>query len=95
MSEHMGGERYTVELEAMPSDIAPAVRLRQWLKSTLRSARFRALSVRDTTPKLPPVATPTTSQGEASPPQPTPGAVLNLIARPGRNMRGIRGGGLT
>ena len=33
---------------AAPDDVSPAVRLRQWLKSALRSARFRALSVRET-----------------------------------------------
>jgi hypothetical protein len=54
MPDHQGGERYTVELEAMPDDVPPVIRLRRWLKAALRSARFRALSVRDTTPALPP-----------------------------------------
>lgn len=56
MPEHKGGERFTIELEALRDSVPPAVRLRRWLKSALRSARFRALTVRDTTPTLPPVA---------------------------------------
>jgi hypothetical protein len=44
---HQGGERYTIEVEALPSDVPPHVRLRQWLKAALR--------VSDTTPKLSPL----------------------------------------
>jgi hypothetical protein len=57
MPRHEGGERFTVELQALADDVPPVVRLRQWLKSALRSARMRAVSVR----QLP--ATPTPSQG--------------------------------
>lgn len=61
MARHPGGERFTVEMQALPDDVPPAVRLRRWLKAALRSARMRALSVRETTPK-PPATTPTASQ---------------------------------
>jgi hypothetical protein len=54
MSTHQGGERFTVELQALPDEVPPAVRLKRWLKGALRSARFRALSVKDSTPALPP-----------------------------------------
>jgi hypothetical protein len=55
MAEHQGGETFTVELLALPGGVPPVVRLRTWLKSALRAARFRALSVRQT-PQLPPPA---------------------------------------
>jgi hypothetical protein len=45
---HMGGERFAIELEALPDGVPPVVRLRTWLKSALRAARFRAMSVRQT-----------------------------------------------
>jgi hypothetical protein len=59
MSRHPGGERYLIELQAQPSDDAPShVRLRTWLKSALRAARMRAVSVRQL----------------GKPPQPSPAA---------------------
>ncbi|HKI30280.1 MAG TPA: hypothetical protein VKA46_00210 [Gemmataceae bacterium] len=54
MPRHPGGERYLLELRALPDDDAPAVvRLRQVLKSLLRAYGFRAVSVRDVTPRPP------------------------------------------
>ena len=55
VTEHMGGETYLVELRALPGEVPPTVRLKRWLKGALRTARFRALSVRETTPRLPPL----------------------------------------
>jgi hypothetical protein len=49
MTPHQG-ERFLIELHALPSDVPPAVRLRQWLKSALRAARLRAVSVRQLPP---------------------------------------------
>jgi len=43
-----------VVLQALPDGVPPAVRLKQWLKSALRAATFRALSVKEATPPLPP-----------------------------------------
>jgi hypothetical protein len=68
---HQGGERFTIELRALPDDVPPTVRLRQWLKSALRSARFRAMSVRDTTPQLPPLTTGVTAEDVRSDPRPS------------------------
>ncbi len=52
---HQGGERYVVELEAMADDVPPIPRLRQFLKSALRTWKFRARSVTESTPALPPL----------------------------------------
>jgi hypothetical protein len=51
--EFHGGERFTIELEALADSVPPIARLRRWLKGALRAGRFRALSVRETTPRLP------------------------------------------
>ncbi|HKI36049.1 MAG TPA: hypothetical protein VKA46_29605 [Gemmataceae bacterium] len=65
MPRHAGGERYLLELRPLADDDAPAVvRLRQVLKSLLRAYRFRAVSVRDVTPR-PPTATPGAAQDAA------------------------------
>jgi hypothetical protein len=53
--DHQGGERFTVELEALRDGVPPTIRLRQFLKAALRTWRFRARSVTDTTPKLRPL----------------------------------------
>ena len=36
MPDRPSGPTYTVVLQALPDDVPPAVRLRQWLKSALR-----------------------------------------------------------
>jgi hypothetical protein len=55
MPDHQGGETFVVELLALRDSVPPHVRLRMWLKSALRAARFRALRVSATTPELPPL----------------------------------------
>ena len=50
MARHEGGERYEIALQAAPDDVPPHVRLRTWLKSALRSARMRAVTVRQLVP---------------------------------------------
>ncbi len=53
---HMGGEQFELRIVAQPSDDAPPiVRLRHALKALLRAYNFRATSVRDVTPGLPPL----------------------------------------
>ena len=54
MPDRRRGPTYTVVLQALPDGVPPAVRLKQWLKSALRAATFRALSVKEATPPLPP-----------------------------------------
>ena len=68
MARHQGGERYEIVLQAAPDDVPPHVRLRTWLKSALRAARMRAVTVR----QLPPPGTPPLAQ-EATGPQVTAG----------------------
>jgi hypothetical protein len=64
---HEGGESYNIELLALPGDVPPAVWLRQWLNSALRAARLRALSVRETTPKSPPLPAAGSTSIESTP----------------------------
>ncbi|HZR55204.1 MAG TPA: hypothetical protein VFB06_37670 [Streptosporangiaceae bacterium] len=52
---HTPKRRYEVVLEALDSDVGPVARLRGFLKASLRAWRLKALSVRDVTPKLPPL----------------------------------------
>ena len=47
---HKGGQRFTVELEAMPDDVPPIPRLKRFLKNALRAYRLRALRVSQTQP---------------------------------------------
>jgi hypothetical protein len=54
---HRGGERYVVELAALPDDVPPHVRLKHFLESALRAWRLRCRSIRETPPQTPPVAT--------------------------------------
>lgn len=77
MPRHMGGETFELVLVATPDDHAPPIiRLRHVLKALIRTYNFRAVSVRDVTPKLPPAA-PTAAQetaedAEATASPPTP-----------------------
>jgi hypothetical protein len=50
MPRHRVGERFEVVLEAAPSDVPPAVRLRGLLKLALRAFGLRCTSCRDVTP---------------------------------------------
>jgi hypothetical protein len=70
----MGGERYELVIEAQRGQVPPIIRLRHVLKALLRAYNFRALSVRDVPPKLPPLATgtPTIAQDERSAPPTAP-----------------------
>jgi hypothetical protein len=61
---HQGGEEYELRLVAVPSDVPAIIRLRHVLKSLLRAYGFRAVSVRDVTPVLPPL--PATLPGKSS-----------------------------
>ena len=65
MAEHQGGERCTVELEALSDGVLPTIRLRQFLKAALRTWRLKARSVIDTTPKLSPLPPAVVEQAEA------------------------------
>jgi hypothetical protein len=43
------GERFTVVVEALPSDVPAIIRLRRWLKLGLRSLGLKNLSVTEQT----------------------------------------------
>ena len=60
------GRTFVVELKALPDSVPAQVRLRTWLKSALRAARFRALRVSETTPQLLPLASVTVAKGQAA-----------------------------
>jgi hypothetical protein len=53
-NRHQGGEEFTLVIRALRSDVPPVVRLRHALKAILRTYEFRAVSVSETTPRLPP-----------------------------------------
>ena len=64
---HLGGEEYEIRVRALADDDAPPIiRLRHVLKALLRHYNFRATSVRDITPKLPPASPPPLAQDVAS-----------------------------
>jgi hypothetical protein len=68
----MGGEEFELRIVAQPDDVPPVNRLRHVLKALLRAHRFRAVSVRDLTPLLRPVAEPPLAADEVTGASKTP-----------------------
>jgi hypothetical protein len=55
MSQHQGGERVEIVLEAQRSEVPPWARVKGLLKQALRTWGLKCITVRDVTPKLPPL----------------------------------------